>query len=152
VRFLYLRDPLFLLCVGAYFVNRFVLKAIWKEGFVHEHLNDLLCIPFWVPIMLFAQRQVGLRPGDASPRAGEIVIPLIVWSWVFEILLPQTGILGTRCVADHQDILAYSLGALAAGLFWRWWYGGSAAVGATAAPFPFPIALPDVRLPNRQSQ
>ena len=47
MRFLYLRDPLFLFCVTTYFVNRFILKSIWKTGFVHESLNDLTCIPFW---------------------------------------------------------------------------------------------------------
>jgi hypothetical protein len=122
VRFLYLRDPLFLLCVATYFVNRFALKRIWATGFVHEHLNDLICIPFWVPIMLFIQRRCGLRADDASPRAAEIVIPLVIWSWVFEIILPQTGILGDACVGDYLDVLAYACGALIAGLFWHCWY------------------------------
>jgi hypothetical protein len=122
VRFLYLRDPLFLVCVATYFINRFVLKVIWKEGFVHEHLNDLICIPFWVPIMLFIQRKLGMRADDSSPRPGELVIPLIVWSWTFEILLPAIPSLSHAFVADHLDVLAYAAGALGAGLFWRWWY------------------------------
>ena len=126
MRFRYLRDPLFLLCVATYFVNRLILKVIWKEGFVHEHLNDLICVPFWVPIMLFAQRRLGLREGDDSPRPSEIVIPLVVWSWVFEIVLPATGWLGNRCVSDYLDIVYYTLGAFLAGLFWRGWYGRSA--------------------------
>jgi hypothetical protein len=123
VRFLYLRDPLFLVCVAIYFINRFVLKALWKEGFVHEHLNDLICIPFWVPIMLFIQRKLGMRADDASPQPGELVIPLIVWSWTFEILLPAIPSLGKAFVADHLDVLAYCAGALGAGVFWKWWYG-----------------------------
>jgi hypothetical protein len=122
VRFLYLRDPLFLFCVATYFVNRFVLKAVWDRGFVHEYLNDLICIPFWVPIMLSAQRLVGLRDNDASPRPGELVLPLIIWSWVFEIILPRMERFGDRFVADHLDVLCYALGALLAGLFWQWWY------------------------------
>jgi hypothetical protein len=122
VPFLYLRDPLFLFCVLTYFVNRFILKSIWTSGFVHEHLNDLICIPFWVPIMLFTQRRLGFREGDGPPTPGEIVIPLIIWSWTFEIILPATGWLGEWCVADYLDILYYALGALLAGLFWRWWY------------------------------
>lgn len=126
MRFRYLGDPLFLLCVATYFVNRLILKVIWKEGFVHEHLNDLICIPFWVPIVLFAQRKLGLREGDDSPRPSEIVIPLVVWSWVFEIVLPATGWLGDRCVSDYLDIVYYTIGALLAGLFWRWRYGRSA--------------------------
>ena len=133
MRFLYLRDPLFLLCVVTYFVNRLVLKAIWKEGFVHEHLNDLICIPFWVPIMLFAQRKLGLRDGDGPPRPGELVIPLVVWSWLFEILLPAVDSLGDRFVADPLDVLYYSLGALLSGIFWTWWYGRKVAGPAGCA-------------------
>jgi hypothetical protein len=41
------------------------------------------------------------------------------WSWVFEIFLPT---IDARFVADHLDVMYYSLGALGAGLFWRWWY------------------------------
>ncbi len=122
MRFLYLRDPLFLLCVVTYFVNRLVLKSIWDTGFVHEHLNDLICIPFWVPIMLSAQRRAGLRRTDDIPQPGEIIIPLVVWSWVFEIILPATALFGDRCVADYLDILWYSAGALIAAVFWNWWY------------------------------
>jgi hypothetical protein len=125
VRFRYLRDPLFLCCVAIYFVNRFLFKAIWKDGFVHEHLNDLLCIPFWVPIMVFAQRKLGLRDGHDRPRASEIAIPLLLWSWLFEIVLPHTEIMGRSCTADHLDILFYSLGAVLAGVFWAWWYRDS---------------------------
>jgi hypothetical protein len=139
VRFLYLRDPLFLACVATYFVNRLVLKAIWKTGFVHAHLNDLICIPFWVPIMLWGQRHFRLRRTDGPPDASEIIIPLIVWSWVFEVILPASGLLGELCVADHRDILWYSVGALGAGVFWRWWYGdglGQSAGGREDEPTP----------------
>lgn len=129
MRFRYLRDPLFLACVATYGVNRLVLKALCTEGFVHAHLNDLICIPFWVPIMLFVQRQLGLRAGDASPAPSELIIPLVLWSWAFEILLPRTDV---RFVGDHLDILYYALGALGAGLFWRWWYR----TGSAAAPVP----------------
>lgn len=121
-RFRYLRDPLFLLCVVTYFLNRFVLKKIWNAGFVHEHLNDLICIPFWVPIMLFAQRKLGLRHNDDPPQPGEIVIPLLLWSWIFEILLPAAGWLGDWCVSDYLDVVYYTIGASVAAVLWRCWY------------------------------
>lgn len=120
MRFRYLRDPLFLVCLATYFINRLVLKSVWQEGFVHEHLNDLICIPFWVPIMLFAQRRLGLRD-DSPPRPHELVIPLVLWSWVLEVILPAIALDG-RFVADHLDIVCYAIGALAAGVFWWFWY------------------------------
>jgi hypothetical protein len=123
VNFRYLGDPLFLFCVGLYFVNRFIFKKIWLSGFAHEHLNDLICIPFWVPIMLFVQRRLGLRDGDDSPRPSEIIIPLIMWSWIFEVILPNTEWFRDYCVADYLDILSYTVGALGAAIIWRWWYG-----------------------------
>ena len=120
--FRYLRDPLFLICLTTYFVNRFVLKSIWHAGFFHEHLNDLICIPFCVPIMLWTERRTGLRSDDEIPRASEVMIPLAVWSVVFELYLPRTAYFGRWCTSDFRDIMYYALGAAAAAVFWRWWY------------------------------
>jgi len=119
VRFRYLRDPLFLACVVVYVVNRLVLKRVWETGFVHDHLNDLICIPFWVPVMLWAERRVGLRRDDGPPDAVEIIVPLLLWSWLFEIALPRTEWLGRYCTADHRDVMWYAAGALGAAVFWR---------------------------------
>lgn len=130
--FRYLRDPLFLACVALYFVNRFVFKRIWTGGFVHEHFNDLICIPFWVPIMLWAQHRLGLRPRNGPPMGFELLVPLLVWSWVFELILPATGILGAYCVSDYRDILWYAVGTFLASTFWRWWY----AKGVTGSSAP----------------
>ena len=109
--FLYLRDPLFRACVVLYFVNRWVFKALWRTGFVHDHLNDLICIPIWVPIMLWGQRRLGLRTPDDPPLASEILIPLFLWSWVFEIILPASGLLGERGYSDYLDVFYYAVGA-----------------------------------------
>jgi hypothetical protein len=124
-RFQYLRDPLFLACLTVYFVNRWILKSLWNGGFLHNHLNDLICIPFWVPIMLWGQRRLGLRESDGPPLSSEILIPLFIWSWFFEFVLPRTGLVGRRAVADHLDVLYYSLGSALAGAFWQWWYRGT---------------------------
>ena len=106
------------MCLAAYFVNRLVLKSVWEDGFVHEHQNDLICIPFWVPMMLAAQRGLGLRD-DLPPRTCELVIPLVFWSLVFEIILPSIDLLEGRFVADHLDVVYYTLGCPGAGAFWR---------------------------------
>src|SRR5690242_306095 len=91
--FRYLRDPLFLFCVVLYFVNRLLLKPFLHDGFVgaflHDSLNDVICIPFWVPIMVWMMRKVKLRTSDAVPQGAEILIPLLLWSWFFELILPK---------------------------------------------------------------
>jgi len=118
MRFRYLRDPLFLVCVALYFTNRFVLKHLVAGGFLHDHFNDLLCIPFWVPIMVFLMRKAGVRGDDAPPHAEEILIPLVMWSAIFELYLPRVGYFEGLAVADHTDILWYAIGALAASVVW----------------------------------
>jgi hypothetical protein len=122
MRFRYLKDPLFLFCVCLYFLNRWVLKPCLPNEFSRCHVNDLICIPFWVPIMLFVMRKTGLRNDDVPPRPGEILVPLLVWSWTFELFLPHTELFRHLATADHLDILAYTIGAIFAAVFWRYWY------------------------------
>ncbi len=114
-----LRDPLFLFCVASYFVNRLVLKPYFPNVISQGYWNDLICVPFWVPIMLEGMRRAGFREGDGPPGAAEIVLPVIVWSYVFEWLLPRTDLFRGVEVSDHLDILSYATGALVAAIFWR---------------------------------
>ena len=124
MRFRYIFDPLFIICLATYALNRLVLKPHFAWAFLHEHLNDLICIPFWVPIMLLLQRVLRLRDtGHLPPRLSEILIPLILWSWAFELWLPGTSFGQSWCTADPLDVVYYGLGALGAALFWRAWYG-----------------------------
>lgn len=136
MRFAYLRDPLFLFCFVLYFVNRLVLKNVSDIEFFHNYLNDLICIPFWVPIMLFALQKLGLRKDDGIPRAHEVIIPLLVWSVVFELLLPRMGTFEGLAFADCQDVLFYALGALASTVFWKSWYGQKADSRSSAPDAP----------------
>lgn len=120
--FRYLKDPLFLLCLTLYFTNRWVIKPHLPVSFFHDHLNDLICLPFWVPIMLFGLRKLGLRPDDHPPYSYEILIPLLLWSVVFELYLPQVSCFRHLATADPTDILCYALGGLAAYGFWTIYY------------------------------
>jgi hypothetical protein len=122
MRFRYLNDPLFVSAVMMYAGNRFILRLSSTTPFLHEHLNDLLCIPFWLPIMLFMQRRARLRGSDDPPSSLEIMIPLVIWGWMFEVWLPSTQIFGRWVTADPEDIFWYTAGALAASAFWRFWY------------------------------
>lgn len=118
-KFRYLLDPLFLACVGSYVVNRLLIRPHCDIRFFHAWLNDLICIPFWVPIMLAGMRLTRLRRHDEPPTFLEIVIPLTLWSWWFELYLPNLVTVETPHYADPWDIVAYSLGALFAGCFWH---------------------------------
>ena len=116
-KFRYLLDPLFLACVALYFLNRFVIKPNCDFVFFHAWLNDVICIPFWIPVMLAGMRLTRLRRHDNPPTFAEIGIPLVLWSWWFEIYLPN--LVGSRHYADPWDIVAYSSGAVFAYWFWK---------------------------------
>src|SRR5262245_50409749 len=89
---------------------------------LRSYLNDIICIPFWIPIMLWSLRKLGLRRHDDAPHAHEIVIPLLIWAVVFEVILPATRAWAGLAVADPNDVLCYALGGLLAGLYWTWRY------------------------------
>lgn len=122
MEFRYLHDPLFLLSVTAYALNRYVCKPFFPNVFSEQYANDVLCIPFWVPIMLFLLRKLGLRVDDRPPTSDEILIPLTVWAVVFELYLPHTEWLSGVAFSDHVDILCYAVGACVGGFFWHIWY------------------------------
>jgi hypothetical protein len=122
-RFQYLRDPVFVLCLLLYFVNRWVWKPLLPGEFFHNYLNDVICIPFWVPIMLWLMRKIGIRTDDDPPQWHEILIPLLMWSFLFEVWLPRVSPFRLLAFADSMDVLCYAMGAFLALQFWRRWYG-----------------------------
>jgi hypothetical protein len=123
MQFRYLKDPLFLFCVVLYFINRWIFKPFLPNEFSQGYLNDVICIPFWVPIMLFLMKKMHLRKSDAPPAAHEILIPLVLWSWVFEAYLPFTAAFKHLATSDYKDVLSYTVGACFAAVLWRVWYG-----------------------------
>jgi len=120
--FKYLRDPLFLCCFFLYFLNRLILKPQFDIAFFHNSFNDLICIPFWIPVLLWCMRKSGFRADDEPPQWYEILFPLILWSVVFEILLPQLKFFRGIAIADPWDVLYYVLGACIASVFWQTGY------------------------------
>ena len=122
-RFGYLGDPVFALAVIAYFVNRWALKPLTGDpaDFWHCYANDVLCVPFWLPPQLRLARALGLRKHDLPPTITEIVVMVVVWSWLFELAVPSPALRGLFpiCVADELDVVAYAIGGLAAGMLWR---------------------------------
>ncbi len=86
--FRYLTDPLFVFCLALYAANRWILKPYFPNEFSQSYLNDLICLPFWIPIMLWTMKCLGLRKTHTPPSGGELIVPLLVWSWLFEVYLP----------------------------------------------------------------
>jgi hypothetical protein len=117
--FRYFADPV---CVGAlirYAVNRFVLKPNGAGGvFVRWYLNDLLCLPLLLPMVLYAQRRIGLRRCDAYPRTWEMLQHWLVFSVVFEWIVPSFPA-WFRSTADPLDVVAYLVGGIGALLWWK---------------------------------
>lgn len=115
-RFGYLRDRVFLAAVGAYAINRWLLKPVVVSPFLRGHFNDLLLIPAALPVALWIQRAVKIRPVEAAPSWAEIGLHLVVWSVICEYIGPFWLHRGT---ADIGDVLAYAAGGIAAGIWWN---------------------------------
>ena len=115
-RFGYFRDPLCLLACGLYLLNRCWLRTHVGGEFLTGYFNDMLLIPAALPLALWLQRKLGVRPDDARPAWSEIGLHLAVWSIVAEAIVPWCA---TYATADWRDVAAYGAGALAAGCWWH---------------------------------
>jgi len=103
--------------MGIYVLNRFVLKPHHIGGwFTHGYLNDILCLPIFVPIILRFQSALGIRRHHLPPTLFEIFQNWAVFSIVYQVILPRLPAFVTA--GDPWDMLAYAAGGFAA---WLWW-------------------------------
>jgi len=117
-RFRYALDPVFLVCLALYLLNRAVIKPSLHSysPFFHGHFDDGLLVPVALPIFLFVYRALGLRPDNAPPRWWEIALHLAIWSLFFKWFGP---VVLHRSVIDPVDVLAYIAGGVAAWMLWQ---------------------------------
>jgi hypothetical protein len=116
--FRYWRDQFCLAACAAYAANRWLLKPHFAMGpFMRGHFADCLLIPAALPLVLWLQRKLGLRTHDSMPTGGEILLHLAIWAFITEGAGPWLTRHGT---ADWRDVLAYSAGAAACYVLWRW--------------------------------
>lgn len=116
--FAYLADPVFIISVLLYTLNRFVFKPHHIGGwFTHGYLNDVLCLPIFVPVTLYAVRVLGVRRGHAAPRAWEIVVCFLAFVAVFQIVTPRFPRVFITA-GDPLDVIAYAAGGMVAHRFW----------------------------------
>ena len=115
-RFGYLRDPLCIAACALYALNRIWWKGNANDAFFTGYFNDLLLIPAALPIVLWVQRRIGVRPSDQPPRWREIVFHVVIWSVTAEGIMPY---LTARATGDWYDVVAYVAGAVVAGCWWQ---------------------------------
>lgn len=115
-RFGYLRDPLFLMALAGYALNRWLFESLWPSPFLQGQFNDLLLIPAALPVVLWAQHMIGLRNHNRAPSWREMLLHLAVWSVICEFIGPHWLNHGT---ADGWDVVAYTVGGVMACVWWN---------------------------------
>jgi hypothetical protein len=116
--FRYLADPVCIAALGIYALARIVLRPLDLEtAWMHNYLNDLLCLPLFLPMILRLQTLLHLRSHHRAPRWWEIVQHWLIFSIVFEVILPRYPQM-YRTTADPLDSVAYLAGGTLAALFW----------------------------------
>jgi len=120
-KFNYLKDPLFLVTVGLYILSRYIIRPLTtgKINFFSSYFNDLICIPFCLPIVLFLTRALRLRSHDEPPDIYELCFYLLLWSFFFEYIAPMYGRYFNYPVGDPWDVVCYVAGGLIAGIYWN---------------------------------
>jgi hypothetical protein len=117
--FRYLADPVCITSLILYTINRYVLKPHHIGGwFTHGYLNDVLCLPLFVPMILYFQHIIGLRKGFEYPHVWEILQNFAAFTVIFQAVIPRfpkTFI----SAGDPYDIIAYLVGGVIAGFYWH---------------------------------
>lgn len=112
----YGKDPLCWGSIIAYGLNRWVVSPHGHWPLLQNHGNDFLLIPAALPLILWLQRKLGLRRHDGFPQFSEVLFHLALWSLLFEVIGPRFV---AHATGDAGDIVAYTLGAFFAGIFWE---------------------------------
>lgn len=115
-RFRYGLDPLCLVACLLYATNRWLLKPHWNHEFIKGYFNDLWLIPAALPWLLWMQRKLRLRLTDHFPTGAEIFWHLALWAVLFEGIGPRIA----NVTGDPWDVVAYTVGAIFAWLWWKW--------------------------------
>ena len=114
----YWRDPVFLVSLATYIINRTLIKPYLHHysPFFHGHLNDTLTVPVALPIYLLIYRWIRFRPDDEPPRWWEVALHVAVWIVFFKWFGP---VVLHHAVYDPIDDWCLAGGGLIAWLLWQ---------------------------------
>ena len=102
-----LKHPLFIISIILFGLNQLAEQAelfIWP---LHTHLDDLLCLPISLSIILAAERLYFSDQKLTLPKR-HLILAVVLFSLIFEGVLP---LFSERYTMDAWDIVAYTLGA-----------------------------------------
>jgi hypothetical protein len=117
--FRYFADPVCIACLIIYPINRFYLKPHHIGGwFTHGYLNDVMCLPLFVPMILYLQRILGVRTHDGYPRIWELLQHWAIFAIVFQAILPRYPKLFITA-GDPYDMIAYAAGGIIGWVIWH---------------------------------
>ncbi|TXK33742.1 hypothetical protein FVR03_18975 [Pontibacter qinzhouensis] len=103
-----LRHPFFLLCFFLFLLNQVLELAGFYIWPLHTHLDDLLCLPLVLTLVLSVERRYFNSPEFVLPLS-YVLSAFVFITVVFELLLP---LFYTRFTADAFDVLAYAAGGI----------------------------------------
>jgi hypothetical protein len=119
--FRYIDDPICVGCMMIYVLNRWVLKPHHIGGWlVHDYLNDILCLPIFVPIILRLQSALHIRRHHLPPTFFETMHNWAIFSVLYYFVFPRLPAFSS--VADPMNSVAYLLGGIAAYVCWQFYY------------------------------
>jgi hypothetical protein len=104
-----LLHPFFLLCCSLFIANQVAERTGNGFPLLSAYLDDLLCLPIVLTITLFLMQRYALGQPDYRLPDGYLLLAFLIFSLVFEGLLP---LLSPVCVRDAWDVVAYAAGGI----------------------------------------
>ncbi len=94
----------------SYLVNRwFIIPRESSPEFFHEYFSDALALPVYIPLSLFAAVKLDLISQEFRIRSFHMLGIVIIFSLLFEGLVPVLNKASTR---DLWDVAAYLTGGI----------------------------------------
>ncbi|NQT61621.1 MAG: hypothetical protein HQ556_01570 [Candidatus Marinimicrobia bacterium] len=95
---------------GIFAINRLLLIPLFPElGFFRKYFGDVLALPVYLPLSYYLAWRLGLIMDDFQIKITHVLGAGIIFSLLFEGLIPFIDESSTR---DPMDILAYFAGGL----------------------------------------